>query len=54
MSQYFVVVAFYNAGHVVHATIADLDIASVENFVKGTTRVKMFVDELEEDFADIC
>ena len=54
MSQYFVVVAFYNAGHVVHATIADLDIASVENFVKGMTCVEMFVDKLEEGFADIC
>ena len=46
--------AFYDVSHVARAAVADLDAASIENFVKRVACVEILVDKLKEDFADIC
>ena len=46
--------AFDDACHVRHATVAEFDVKFVANFVESVVWREVLVDEIEELFANIC
>lgn len=48
------VVGFYYRFYIVHATVADFDVVSVENFMEGGGGGEVLVDEVEEFLGYFC
>ena len=49
----FLIVLTYNCFHVVHTAVAYFDVIFVKDFMKFVILGEVFVDELEEGFADV-